>query len=121
MIFRNQDSSGDWVFGKGGADYLTLNAAIGLNIKTRLLSWLGDCFFAQTEGVDWRNRLGSKNQLTLLSLDLRRIISQSSGVTGIVSFNVDLTPERVVNASYTVDTIYSKGFTDSLSMGGLNA
>lgn len=118
MIFRNQDAAGDWTFGQGQGNYLTLNDAVGLNIKTRLLSWLGDCFFAQTEGVDWRNRLGSKNQMALLSSDLRRIIAQSAGVTGILNFDIQLNGARMVNASYTVQTIYSASFTDSLQIGG---
>lgn len=105
------------MFGQGLGNYLTLNAALGLNIKTRLQSWLGDCFFAQTAGVDWWNRLGDKNQLSLLSADLRRIISQSAGVTGILSFDVHMAGARGVQASYTVQTIYSTSFSDALKMG----
>lgn len=117
MIIRNLDKNGDWVFGQGFGSYVSQNQAIGLNIKTRLLSWLGDCFFARTAGVDWWNRLGKKNQQALLSADLQRIISQSSGVTGILAFNVQQTG-RSVSASYTVQTIYSTSFTDSILLGG---
>lgn len=116
MIFRNLDSNNDWIIGQGFGSYVSQNQAIGLNIKTRLQSWVGDCFFAQTAGIDWWNRLGSKNQLTLLSNDLQRVISQSSGVTGILAFNVSLVG-RSVSASYTVQTIYSTSFTDSILLG----
>lgn len=114
MIIRNLDSNGDWLFGAGKAYYLSGNPAIGLNIKTRILSWLGDCFFDTTAGIDWANRLGSKNQRSLLELDLKRIILQSYGVTGIVSFETMLTG-RSFSASYTINTIFSKGYTQTVT------
>ena len=96
MIFRNLDENHDWTFGSGKANYISNNAAIGLNIKTRILSWLGDCFFDEAAGIDWTNRLGSKDQRALLELDLRRIILQSFGVTGIISFDTVVTRRHFV-------------------------
>ena len=114
MIFRNLDSNHDFTFGSGLANYISGNAAIGLNIETRILSWVGDCFFDTGAGIDWSNRLGSKNQLTLLKLDLQRIILQSYGVTGIVSLNVGLTG-RGFYATYTVNTIFSSGYSNTVT------
>jgi hypothetical protein len=114
MIFRNLDVNGDWTFGQGKSNYIAQNPAIGLNIKTRLLCWLNDCFFDQKAGVDWKNRLGSKNQRKLLEADLRRIILQSYGVTGILSFQTNLT-DRAFSATYTVQTIYSESYTDTIA------
>jgi len=115
MIFRNLTPDHDWTFGKGRQDMTALNQAIGLNIKTRILSWVGDCFFDQTAGIDWINRLGSKNQRALLELDLRRVILQSQDVTGILSFDTVLNG-RNFTARYSVQTIYSKDFQDSLTV-----
>lgn len=115
MIFRDLDANHDWLFGRGKANYINGNAAIGLNIETRILSWVGDCFFDTTAGIDWVNRLGSKNQRALLELDLRRIILQSSGVTGIVSFDTNLTG-RAFTANYTINTIFSANYSNSVSM-----
>jgi hypothetical protein len=114
MIFSNLDANGDWSFGQGLSNYVADNQAIGLNIRTRLLSWLNDCFFDTAAGVDWLNRLGSKNQRTLLELDLRRIILQSFGVTGIIDFSSDLT-DRSFTANYSVNTIFSEAYTDSIA------
>lgn len=114
MIFRNLASNGDWTFGSGKGNYIAAIPAIGLNIKTRLLSWLGDCFFDTTAGIDWANRLGSKNQRKLLELDLRRIILQSYGVTEIVSFDTNLTG-RAFTANYTVNTIFSQTYAATLT------
>ena len=115
MIFRNLDSNGDWTFGKGKNNYTRENKAIGLNIQTRIYSWLGDCFFDQGAGIDWVNRLGSKNQRELLELDLRNIILQSEGVTGILEFSTSLV-DRNFRADYSVETIYSKSYTDTIEV-----
>jgi hypothetical protein len=120
MKFRNLDANGDWTFGNGLANYVGGNAAIGLNIRTRIYSWLGDCFFDQQAGIDWWNRLGSRNQKTLLDMDLRRIIAQSENVTALVSF-ASVLDGRAYRATYSVNTIYSKSFTDSIQRDLNNA
>ncbi|TDE17723.1 hypothetical protein [Dyadobacter psychrotolerans] len=118
MIFRNLDENFDFTFGKGKSNYLSEVDAIGLHIKTRLLSWVGDCFFALEDGVDWVNRLGSKNQRALLEADLRRIVLQSDGVTGIISFDTYLNAaNRDFTASYNVTTVYSSDLSDTLQVG----
>lgn len=115
MIFRDLDQNHDWTFGKGKQNLAAQNKAIGLNIKTRILSWVGDCFFDQPAGIDWINRLGSKNQRALLELDLRRIILQSEDVTGINSFDTVLNG-RNFSARYSVSTIYSQEFQDIVNL-----
>lgn len=121
-IFRNLTPEGDWTFGHGKGDYVSQNAAIGLDIRTRILSWLNDCFFDMGAGVDWINRLGSKNQKTLLEADLRRIILTTENVTGILEFDTSLNLDnRGFTANYSVSTIYSKSFVDQVTLGLGNA
>ena len=114
MIIRNLNAQHDWTFGSGIGNYLSGNAAIGLNIETRILSWLNDCFFDMGAGIDWANRLGSKIQQALLTSDLKRIILQSYGVTGIVNFDITVTG-RAFSASYTINTIYSAGYANTVT------
>ena len=114
MIIRNLNANHDFTFGSGTGNYLTQNAAIGLNIETRILSWLNDCFFDMGAGIDWANRLGSKNQRALLTNDLQRIILQSYGVTGIVSFDTMVTG-RAFTANYVINTIYTAGYANSVT------
>ncbi len=108
MIVRSIDSDGDWSFGKGRNDYLSANDAIGQNIKTRLQSFLGDCFFAMSAGIDWFNLLGSKNIIGL-QLSIQATILNTPGVTRIVDFSLSLETNRRLNLQYTVETIYSRG------------
>ncbi len=116
MIFRTLTPNGDFSFGKGRNNYASKNDAIGLNIRTRLYSWVNDCFFDLKAGIDWTNRLGSKNQRALLEADLRRIILLSYGVTGIVSMDTELNG-RDFKAQFSVNTIYSKNYKDSINIG----
>jgi hypothetical protein len=115
MIFRNLDQDGDWEFGSGVANYATQDKAIGLNIRTRILSWVGDCFFDINAGIDWVNRLGFKNQRPLLEQELKVIILQSFGVTGLLKFDTTLI-DRNFQATYDITTIYSKSYQDSIGV-----
>lgn len=107
-IVRALNSSGDWLFGKSLNDYLSANDAIKQNIQTRLLSFLGDCFFDITAGIDWITLLGgSKNQLAL-NLNISSVILNTQSVTGIKQLSVNLDDSnRKFSVSYQVATIYS--------------
>ena len=41
MTFRNLTAENDWIWGTGKNSYVTENQEIALNIKTRVLSFLG--------------------------------------------------------------------------------
>ena len=110
MIFRKIDALNDWKFGHGLSDYATDEAAINLNIQTRILSWVGDCFFALQEGVDWRNRLDIGQQAALRD-EIATVILQSFGVVGINSIDLDfngMTRLAIIRAN--IETIFSPSF-----------
>lgn len=118
MKFRNLDANGDWTFGQGLSNYVTGNTAIGLNISTRIKSWVNDCFFAMNAGIDWKTRLGSKTQITLLESDLKRIILSSYGVTAITAFSFSVNEQtREYTVNYTINTIFSQGYQQSVTQG----
>lgn len=121
MIIRGLDANHDWVWGSGLANYLRNDDAIALNIDTRLLSWVNDCFFDMTAGIDWLNFLGSKGKQELLQLNLRRVILQSYGVTGLVSFSSSLNTQRLFIANYTINTIFSLSYQHTLKQDLNNA
>lgn len=114
MIVRGLDTDHDWLFGKGKNDYLSFNDAIEQNIDTRLLSFLGDCFFDTAAGLDWFNLLGSKDQIAL-ELAVRSVIINTDGVTKIVDISVNLDSNtRQLRMQYTVETIYTNVNINSL-------
>lgn len=106
MSFRALDSNGDWTFGNGRANYLRDQDEINANVQTRLLSWVGDCFFDLAEGVDYNNLLdiGTKN---LLDINIRRVILQTAGVLRINSYEsaIDRSP-REFSARVGITTIF---------------
>jgi len=119
MKFRRIDNLGDWTFGKGLQDYAKNEEAIDLNIKTRILSWYGDCFFNLTEGVDWKNRL-DKNQTNNLTSEIKGIILRSYGVVGINSFSNNLDHiTRAFRIEYNITTFYSPSFQNTLTIGDI--
>lgn len=110
MTFRQITGTGDWIWGQGASGYAFGNAAIALNIQTIVLSWVGDCFWALGDGIDWRARLDVGQQQDLIS-ELTSRILQAYGVVGVTSVNFLFNPKtRGLTVTYMIDTIYSSGF-----------
>ena len=65
MRVRAIDDDGDWFFGKGQNDYKTQKSGVAQEIRTRLSSFYGDCFFDTEAGIDWFNLLGGRDKLAI--------------------------------------------------------
>jgi len=107
MIVRALDTNGDWTFGKGRNNYLSGNPAVIQNIKTRLLCFLGDCFFDITAGIDWFNLLGGSKNQTAISLNVSSTILNTQFVVGIKQLTIGLNNNRSFSVSYQAQTVYS--------------
>jgi hypothetical protein len=117
MIIRGTDGTGNWNFGKGLASYMRDEQAIEQSIRSRVLSWVGDCFFATQDGVDWKNRIGI-GQGSDLEKELRTIILGSFGVVGVT--NVTLQFDNVTRnykIQYELTTIFSPSFVRTIEQG----
>ena len=117
MRFRGIDSNGDWVFGKGRNSYLKDNEALMMNIKTRLLEFLGDCFFDLEKGIDWWTLLGGKNLKKIL-VDVQRTILRSYQVKKIVNLDYTLT-NRKLFITISIEFLDGEILTDTVEV--LNA
>jgi len=113
MSFRNLDANHDWTFGKGLQNYVKESKEIELNLKTRLLSFLNDCFFAIREGIDWLNHLGAKDREIIL-LDVRKVINSTDGVRNIKSVDFFENSDRKLIINYNIDTIYSTNVSNNV-------
>lgn len=107
MRVRALDENHDWTFGKGKNDYLIDIDAVVQDINTRLLSFLGDCFFATNQGIDWWKLLGGKDKKALTSA-ISSTILNTAGVNGLVELNVVLDNTRNIFIQYQVTTVYSQ-------------
>ena len=106
MIVRQLDGNGDWLWGLGRSNYLTYNQAIAQCVDTRLISFLGDCFFSTTDGIDWINLLSSKNQLAL-NIAVSACILNSPGVTSLTQLSINLNSlTRTIRSVYGFLPIY---------------
>lgn len=106
MSFRNLDGNHDWVFGSGRNNYVTQTQEVLLNAKTRVLSFLGDCFFAPDEGIDWWNLL-TYNQQDKAELAVLQTVAQTDGVTETVEVDSYLDARRNLHLTYKIKDIYS--------------
>lgn len=107
MIVRAIDVNNDWQMGKGKSDYRYDINALEQIIKTRLQSFLGDCFFAQNEGIDWWNLMGSKRLLDL-RLAVQACILNTVGVNSITELSVSLNQDRNITIQYSVISVYGE-------------
>lgn len=107
MRVRAIDSSNDWEMGKGINDYKVNTLAVAQNIKTRLQSFVGDCFFAKSAGLDWFNLMGSKNIIGL-RLAITSVILNTPEVTGVVELSFELSENRSVLIQYSATTVYGR-------------
>lgn len=105
MRVRALDSAGDWLFGKGQNDYKTGRDATAQNLQTRISSFLGDCFFDLTAGIDWFNLLGGKDTLSL-QLAVSAVILNTQNVLSILELTSNLNSQRVLTLFYKVNTSY---------------
>ena len=103
MIVRGIDGSGDWLYGKGKNDYKTGLEAIKQNLSTRILSFLGDCFFDTNAGIDWFNLLGAKNQLAI-ELAVSAVILNTENIVSLEELTITRNAARQLTISYQAES-----------------
>lgn len=107
MRFRALDSNWDWKFGKGVGSYSGDTQAIAYDVKSKILSWVGDCFFNETAGIDWKNILGSKDQKSQLDDAIKKIIVEEYGVIELSFFESEIS-DRTYHCTTRFKTIYNE-------------
>lgn len=117
MRFRGLDSNGDWVFGKGRNSYLRDNEALMMNIRTRLLEFLNDCFWDMEKGIDWWTLMSGKDLKKIL-VDVQRTILRSYQVKRIVNLDYNLT-NRKLFISISIEFLNGEVLSDTVEV--LNA
>lgn len=107
-ISNNEDSSArEWVFCRGLSAYKNEQKAIEQDIKSALLEFKNDCFFALQNGIDWVTRIGRKNQQEQLDNDIITVIENRYGVVGVRDFQ-SVVLDRAYSCSCNVYTIFSE-------------
>lgn len=112
-MFRNLDGNNDWTFGNNLNSYVNEQQEIALNLRTRIMSFLGDCFFATDEGIDWWNLLDYRYQDRLENA-VQDVIKNTPGVTAINSVDVLVGANRKIKIQYDIQTIYSLSYIEEI-------
>lgn len=115
MTTRKINNDNDWTFGSGRGNYVSGVDEVAQNIKTRLQSFLGDCFFSLSEGVDWFNLIGSKRILEI-RLAVSSTILNTDNVLSMIELDVELSDSRNLTITYTVNTVYGE-ISDTVEQG----
>jgi len=116
MRVRAIDTDNDWIFGRGLQDYKIDGRAVAQNVKTRLQSFYGDCFFDEESGIDWFNLLGYGTQ-ELLEIAIKQTILETEGVSAIKDINISFDRERRnIWIKYDLQTIYSESYIEELTI-----
>ncbi len=108
IISNNQDSSSrTWVFGRGYSSYKSGQSAIEQDVKSALLEFENNCYWALQNGIDWLTRLGYHNQKEALDNDIIETIQSRDGVISIENFE-----SQAIDREYffqcQIYTIYSE-------------
>lgn len=119
MRVRGIDSNGDWLFGKGKSDYKYDQLALAQIIQTRLSSFIGDCFFATNDNIDWFNLMGSRN-LRDLRLAIAATILNTEAVNSLSELNVNINSDRNVTIQYSVLSVFGE-ISRNINFGVSNA
>lgn len=113
MRVRAITENREWTFGKGKQGYKIDEEAIAQNVKTRVLSFFGDCFFDLKAGIDWWNLLGVGKREELLKA-IQTVILTTEGVAGINSIDA-YNKDRVLHITYDIKTIFSESYQGNLT------
>ena len=116
MIIRGVTQVNDWMFGSGLNSYFYGEQGVESNVKTKLLEWVGDCFFNVLGGIDWNNRL-TYGQQTNLETDIRTLTLACFGVTNVLDVAFDFDAEtRTYAITLTIQTIYTPSATFTVTV-----
>lgn len=110
MIYRALDAAGDFVFGKGAANFLVNSrAAVSQAISTRLRLSQGEWFLDTTVGVPYNTQILGAGTMTKYDAAIKDAILNTSGVTGITSYASKVDPiTRRATIACAVSTIYGQ-------------
>ncbi len=116
MIIRSNTQQNDWMIGQGVGSYKTGEAAIEQNVLTTLLSWVGDCYFNLSFGVDYLNLMGPGQQAAL-ALSIQIAVLGCFGVVNVNSISFSYSPgARSETINLDMETIYTRSATLSIQI-----
>lgn len=116
MSTRKLDSSGDWTFGQGKANYIRRNEEIKQNVVTRIKSFKFDWFLDTQANIDWFNILSQKSNQNTILREVERVVLNTDGVTEITRLEITNLVKRDATILIEFTTIYSQSFLQEIGV-----
>ena len=107
MRIRSIDSDRDWIFGQGIESYAVNQVCVSQNVRTKLLEFTNDCFFAMPAGVDWITLMRQKNRQNQIALSCRSVILKTEGVNRVTNMQIVQPAPHELFVFFDLTTIYS--------------
>jgi hypothetical protein len=105
---RVNTSGNDWTFGNASTNfYIDNELAVAQDLKTSLQEWKYDWFADLETGIDWKTRLGNKNQRQLLDEDIQNLVTSKDYILTLNNFQ-SFVSGRNYTAQFSVTHIFSQ-------------
>lgn len=110
-------ANGDWRFGKGRAGYLRRSDAIAQNVITRLRSFVNDWFLDISDGIDWIDLLGSKENEKRILREIETRVLGTDGVRSITRLRlVGIDVNRAASIELSYIDIFDEQIDETVSI-----
>lgn len=108
MRYRALSSTGDYVFGRGPAEFLVDSPeAVAQAIQTRLRLETGEWFLDVSEGTPYQEQILGANRQTTYDVAIKSRILETPGVVALTSYSSYIKSDaRAISVTATVQTIY---------------
>ena len=109
--------SGDFVFGRGKASYITDSEAVAQNVVTRLREFRQYWFANVQSGINWIGLLGARNTQKQIENAVRTTVLQTQGVASLDDFSLTMNRQaRHATISVTYTDVYSQTITQEIGV-----
>lgn len=103
MIYRQLDANGDYQIGQ----FLSNSPeAVAQAVKTRLLLWQGEWFLDTSDGTPYMQGILGHNRNYDFAIKSR--ILSTPNVTEIVSYSSNVSPNRALSVTCSINTAYGQ-------------
>lgn len=109
MRYRKQDENGDYVLAGYSPFLVDSPEAVVQAVKTRMSLFIKEWFVDLREGLDLGKIMGYHTQNTR-DLEIKKRILGTKGVTLLVSYSSEMTPDRRFIVRATINTQYGQTY-----------
>jgi hypothetical protein len=119
MRYRAQDNAGDYIFGRGPAQFLVDSPeSVAQAAKTRLELFVGDWFLDAAEGTPYRSDILGNNTADLFDAAITSRILDTPGVAAITDYASTVDPAtRQLRVVVKIATVFGVAAGVTISTG----